>query len=118
MRLATPLTASLLLLGAPATAVPVVNNACTADATLPSWTIKDFKSNVTDSVGAGGVASFTLTNNLTGALDQLQCDLQVNYRCIFAGIPSDKNVTVHVAVRASWLTLLVDEEVKCPDSSS
>jgi len=82
--------------------------------TFPSWTISNFHSNTTDSVGTGGSASFTLVNNLTNATDDLSCPLQVNYRCIFAGVPSDANLTVNVAVRAESLTLLLDESVECP----
>ncbi|KAB5515470.1 hypothetical protein GE09DRAFT_1231255 [Coniochaeta sp. 2T2.1] len=90
-----------LLLGAVVSASRSVGN-CT---TFPSWTVSDFKSTTNDSVGAGGSASFKLANNLTGA---------VNYRCILAGTPSDKNLTVNVAIRAGSLTLLLDESVECP----
>ncbi|KAB5569957.1 hypothetical protein GE09DRAFT_691809 [Coniochaeta sp. 2T2.1] len=102
--------AILLLLGAVASASRSVGN-CT---TFPSWTVSEFKSTTNDSVGAGGSASFKLANNLTGAVDELTCSLQVNYRCILAGTPSDKNLTVNVAIRAGSLTLLLDESVECP----
>ena len=100
----------------PALLLPLLTAAAAADpcTTFPSWTISDFHSNTTDSVGAGGSASFTLVNNLTNATDALSCPLQVNYRCIFAGVPSDANLTVNVAVRAESLTLLLDESVLCP----
>jgi hypothetical protein len=71
-----------------------------------------------DSVGAGGSASFKLVNNLSGASDELTCSLQVNYRCIIVGTPSDQNLTVNVAVRAQSLTLLLDESVECPGRAS
>lgn len=101
---------AFFLLGAAAS--PLVEfDACT---TFPSWTITNFSSLAPDSVGSGGKASFKLTNNLTGATDELSCPLQVNYRCIINGTPSDKNLTVHVAVRAQSLTLLVDKAVECP----
>lgn len=103
----------LLLLGIVVSraAVAAAVDICT---TFPSWTISDFKSTTNDSVGAGGSASFRLVNNLTGASDELACSLQVNYRCIFAGTPSDANLTVNVAIRAQSLTLLLDESVECP----
>ncbi|KAH8909404.1 hypothetical protein BR93DRAFT_935167 [Coniochaeta sp. PMI_546] len=106
----------VVLLGVGALAFPAeeVDN-CT---TFPSWTISDFNSTTKDTVGAGGSASFKLVNNLTGASDELTCSLQVNYRCIFAGTPSDKNLTVNVAVRAESLTLLLDETVECPGRTS
>jgi len=101
---------ALFFLGA--LAAPLVEvDAC---ATFPSWTITNFTSNAPDTVGSGGKASFKLTNNLTGASDELSCPLQVNYRCIISGIPSDKDTTVHIAVRAQSLTLLVDKAVECP----
>ncbi|OIW33153.1 hypothetical protein CONLIGDRAFT_163372 [Coniochaeta ligniaria NRRL 30616] len=106
-----PVLLALLVLASPTAAV----NNCT---TFPSWTISDFKSTTTDSVGSGGSASFKLVNNLTGASDSLNCSLQVNYRCIFAGTPSDANLTVNVAVRAESLTLLLDESVQCPGRTS
>ncbi|KAK3374617.1 hypothetical protein B0H63DRAFT_525917 [Podospora didyma] len=81
---------------------------------FPSWTVKDFNSTTSDTVGSGGAASFTLINNLSGAVDNLRCSLQVNYRCIITGTPSDKNLTVNVAVRAGALTLLLEETVDCP----
>ncbi|KAK4457236.1 hypothetical protein QBC42DRAFT_157361, partial [Cladorrhinum samala] len=80
----------------------------------PSWTVTDFKSSTSDSVGSGGSASFTVVNNLSGARDELTCSLQVNYRCIIAGTPSDGNLTVHVAIRAGSLTFILDEAVECP----
>jgi hypothetical protein len=40
--------------------------------------------------------------------------LQVNYRCILTGVPSDANLTVNVALRAETLTLLLDQSVACP----
>lgn len=102
----------LLLLGIVVSrAVAAAVDNCT---TFPSWTVSDFKSTTTDSVGTGGSASFRLVNNLTGASDELACSLQVNYRCIFAGTPSDANLTVNVAIRAQSLTLLLDETVECP----
>jgi hypothetical protein len=108
-RIMLPLLVLSSLLGAVASPAMAVDS-CT---TLPSWTVSDFKSNSTDTVGAGGSASFTLTNNLTGTSDELSCNLQVNYRCIISGTPSDKNLTVHVAVRAGSLTFLLDEVVEC-----
>lgn len=74
----------------------------------------DFKSSTSDSVGSGGSASFTVVNNLSGAKDELTCALQVNYRCIITGTPSDGNLTVHVAIRAGSLTFILDEAVECP----
>ncbi|KAK4214936.1 hypothetical protein QBC37DRAFT_439840 [Rhypophila decipiens] len=89
--------------------------------TYPAWTVQKFTSYSTDSVGGGtdallaGTASFYITNSLTGARDEVTCKLQVNYRCIVQGLSSDKNVTVHVAIRAGFVTLIVDEEVGgCP----
>lgn len=82
--------------------------------TFPSWTISNFHSNTTDSVGSGGSVSFTLVNDLTEVTDKLSCSLQVNYRCIFAGTPSDRNLTVDIAVRSESLTLSLDETVNCP----
>lgn len=97
-----------LLLGA--RAAPV--DSCTA---FPSWTIEKFKSESNDTVGAGGTASFSITNSLTGTTDVVACKLQVNYRCIVVGTESDKNLTVHVAIRAGFVTLILDEEVHdCP----
>jgi hypothetical protein len=82
---------------------------------FPSWTIESFNSTTTDSTGTGGSASFVLTNDLTGASDELKCSLQVNYRCIISGTPTDKNVTINVAIRAGSLTILVEEVVEgCP----
>jgi hypothetical protein len=112
------LAPALLLLVGSALAAPLdAIDECT---TFPTWTVTGFKSNTSDSVGAAnnnaalGSASFTLTNDLTGATDALTCSLQVNYRCIIAGTPSDGNLTVNVAVRAGSLTLLLDEAVECP----
>ena len=90
------------------------DNCTAATAPFPSWTISGFRSNTSDSVGSGGSASFRLVNDLTGAGDDLSCGLEVNYRCVFAGTPSDANLTVNVAVRAESLTLLLDEAVDCP----
>ena len=89
----------------------LAENYCTD---YPSWTVTDFKSSTSDSVGSGGSASFTVVNNLSGARDELTCSLQVNYRCIIAGTPSDGNLTVHVAIRAGSLTFILDEAVECP----
>ncbi|KAK3315743.1 hypothetical protein B0H66DRAFT_640714 [Apodospora peruviana] len=106
---------ALLLFGARQATV-VDADYCT---TPPSWTIANFKSNTSDTVGSGGSASFTLINDLSGASDQLSCALQVNYRCIIAGTPSDKNLTVHVAIRTGSLTLILDEELRdCPGRTS
>ncbi|KAK4184812.1 hypothetical protein QBC35DRAFT_39273 [Podospora australis] len=85
-----------------------------ANTTSITWTIADFKSNVSDTVGTGGTASFKLINQLTGDTDELTCKLQVNYRCIIAGTPSDQNLTIHVGVRAGSLTLGLDKIVECP----
>ncbi|KAK3989112.1 hypothetical protein QBC44DRAFT_224093, partial [Cladorrhinum sp. PSN332] len=82
--------------------------------TYPSWTVTEFNSKTSDSVGSGGSANFTVINNLSGAKDELTCSLQVNYRCIITGTPSDKNLTVHVAVRAGSLTFILDESFECP----
>ena len=109
---------SLLLLGATTTtALGASKLQARADdcTTFPSWTVQDFRSNATDTVGSGGVASFTIINNLSGAVDELRCDLQVNYRCIITGTPSDANLTVHVAVRSQSLILGLDKVVAgCP----
>ncbi|KAK4158878.1 hypothetical protein QBC43DRAFT_294608 [Cladorrhinum sp. PSN259] len=83
----------------------------------PSWTVESFSSRTSDSVASasGGTANFTVVNNLTGVRDELSCSLQVNYRCILEGIPSDGNLTVHVAIRAGSLTFILDESVGgCP----
>lgn len=97
-----------LLLGA--RAAPV--ESCT---TFPNWTIAKFKSESTDTVGAGGSASLSLTNSLTGKTDEVTCKLQVNYRCIVVGTASDKNLTVNIAIRAGFVTLVLDQEVHdCP----
>lgn len=91
--------------------------------TYPAWTVQKFTSFSSDSVGAGSVgagvagptASFLITNSLTGTTDEVTCNLQVNYRCIVQGIKSDKNVTVHIAIRAGFVELIVDEVVSgCP----
>ncbi|KAK3364588.1 hypothetical protein B0T25DRAFT_598913 [Lasiosphaeria hispida] len=100
----------LFLVGAFAAPTGDADN-CT---TFPSWTITDFKSVVNDTVGSGGKASFKLANDLSGTSDELACNLQVNYRCIITGTPSDTNLTVHVGVRAGSLTLLLDKVVECP----
>lgn len=93
-------------------AVLVNADSCTE---FPTWTIKDFKSSTSDSVGNDGKASFTLINSLTGASDDLTCTLEANYRCSFSGIPSDKNVTVGIAIRSAALTVSIDQVVDCPD---
>lgn len=84
--------------------------------TFPSWTVTGFRSNSTDAVGGSGArASFTLTNNLSGTTDELACDLQVNYRCVIAGTPSDEGLTVHLAIRADSLTFQLAKVVaECP----
>lgn len=97
----------------PVPAAVAVVDYCAGNTSL-TWTIADFKSNSTDSVGSGGTASLKLTNNLTGDTDELTCSLQVNYRCIFAGTPSDRNLTIHLGIRAESLTLGVDKTVDCP----
>lgn len=89
-----------------------IADACTA---LPSWTVSSFHSTTTDSTGSGGSATFNLTNDLTGASDNITCTLQVNYRCDITGTPTDGNLTINVAIRAQALTLLLDEVVQgCP----
>ncbi|KAK0725888.1 hypothetical protein B0H67DRAFT_659804 [Lasiosphaeris hirsuta] len=82
--------------------------------TLPIWTVTDFKSVVNDTVGSGGKASFKLANDLSGTSDELSCNLQVNYRCIITGTPSDTNLTVYVGVRAGSLALVLDKVFECP----
>ena len=104
------LIAPLLFFQAVASPIASIDN-CTV---FPSWTITNFKSNTTDSVGTVGSASFKLTNNLSGGSDELTCTLQANYRCTIAGTPSDQNLTINVAIRASWLTFLLDKAVECP----
>ena len=85
---------------------------------FPSWTIKDFKSNTSDSVGNTGTASFSLTNNLRNTTDQLSCKLEANYRCTIVGTPSDKKLTVDIAIRSAALTLALDEEIECTGKTS
>ncbi|KAK0620723.1 hypothetical protein B0T14DRAFT_567457 [Immersiella caudata] len=87
--------------------------------TYPTWSISDFASSAADAVGgSSGKASFKLTNNLSSATDEVSCSLQVNYRCIITGTPSDKDLIIHVGLRAGTLTLGLDRVVGgCPGRS-
>ncbi|KAK4445716.1 hypothetical protein QBC34DRAFT_428881 [Podospora aff. communis PSN243] len=87
---------------------------CTA---YPTWSVSDFSSTAADAVGnnSGAKATFKLTNNLTSVTDEITCSLQVNYRCIINGTPSDKDLIIHLGVRAGTLTLGLDRVVAgCP----
>ncbi|KAK5659926.1 hypothetical protein OQA88_13390 [Cercophora sp. LCS_1] len=108
----TLLALGLWAIGAVAAPAAVDVDYCT---TFPTWSVTDFFSDTTDSVGSGGKATWKLINNLSGASDEMTCTLQVNYRCIVTGTPSDKDLTVHVAVRSGTLTFILDKEVDgCP----
>jgi len=113
LALLLPLVAASPLSASPLSASPLADpNPCTA---FPAWSITDFSSSSSDSVGAGGKASFKLTNSLTAATDTITCNLQVNYRCVISGTPTDKNLIVQLALRAGTLTLQLDRVVgDCP----
>ncbi|KAH8883559.1 hypothetical protein GQ53DRAFT_882314, partial [Thozetella sp. PMI_491] len=96
-------------------ALPASGNDCTQ---VPSWTVKKFRSNSTDAVSGGGNASFTVINNLSGASDDLTCKLQVNYRCLFAGTPSDQNLTVFFEIRTGYMIFSLDKTLSCPGNTS
>src|SRR4051794_38432388 len=72
--------------------------------TYPTWLIRNFTSLSSDAVGSATgssspSASFLLTNKLTSVTDTISCPLQVNYRCVISGTPSDKDLSVYVALR-------------------
>lgn len=107
---------ALLLAGSSLAAPrPGARDDCTS---FPTWTMKDFKCSTSDSVGNTGRASFTLSNSLTGASDDLSCQLVANYRCSFAGTPSDKTVTVEIDVRSGALDVSIDQTVTCAGKTS
>ncbi len=45
-----------------------------------SWSIKDFHIKSRDEVGRNGSAAFTITDNLSGTSDPVNCTLIANYR--------------------------------------
>lgn len=104
----------LLLLGGVALSVRAADN-CTE---FPTWTIKDFETSTSDSVGNTGKASFTLINSLTKTSEALTCVLIANYRCEIAGTPSDKNLSIIIAIRSAALTVSLDQTLDCPDKTS
>ncbi|KAL1875325.1 hypothetical protein VTK73DRAFT_10109 [Phialemonium thermophilum] len=104
-----------VLLGLAELALLVRADKCT---TFPTWTLKDFQSNGTDSVGGNGTASFTLENDLTGTSDDISCNLQVNYRCTIEGTPSDANLTITFEIRMISITFVLDEVLSCPGKTS
>lgn len=110
------LAAPVLLFLSRALALPAGEpDAC---ATETTWTIKDFESSTSDSVGNDGTAEFKLTNDVTNVTDELTCTLEANYRCTITGTPSDENLTVMIAIRSASLTLTLDQVVDCPDTTS
>lgn len=104
----------LLLLGGAALSVKAADN-CTD---FPTWTIKNFETSTSDSVGNSGKASFTLINSLTNTSDDLTCVLVANYRCEIAGTPSDKNLSIIIAIRSAALTVSLDQTLDCPDRTT
>lgn len=111
----SPLVAPVLLLLFGELVLVAKADDCT---TFPSWTIKHFRSNTSDTVGNDGTASFSLTNNLSGVTDDLRCKLEANYRCTIVGTPSDKNLTVTFAIRSASLQFSLDEVLDCPNRTA
>ncbi len=103
-----------LLTGAIASFIPTPRQASDSCTDPPTWALTDFQSIANDTVGSGGRASLKLANTQTGAIDELSCSLQVNYRCIIRGTPSDANLTAHVSIFAHSLNLILDKVVQCP----
>ncbi|KAK0641902.1 hypothetical protein B0T16DRAFT_461927 [Cercophora newfieldiana] len=112
-----PTLLRLVLLGFGVSASPLSNPLADADpcTSFPSWSVSDFTSTAADAVGGDGKATFKLINNLTSVSDTITCNLQVSYRCVITGTPSDKDLIIHVGLRAETLTLQLDRVVgACP----
>lgn len=112
------LAAPILLLSWSGGALALPAAAADDCTTFPSWTIKDFRSSSSDTVGNDGTAEFTLINNLDDTSDDLTCTLEANYRCTIVGTPTDANLTVTIAIRSASLTLTLDKVLECPDRTS
>ncbi|KAL1841796.1 hypothetical protein VTJ49DRAFT_6549 [Mycothermus thermophilus] len=102
-------------------ASPVVRQAtpvCTDGGTIENlWLVEELQVAYThDERVRPGTASWRITNTVSGAVEELSCNLRANYICELAGTPTDPSLQVWLQINLDVARITINQSLPCEDA--